>query len=246
MQLSIDNIVSVLISILIDASSKISMEDLYILINKVELALESGWITNLCQHLSVEIFDIYHFLNEFEHSASKLDTIMLNEAEREEEWVTAYAGYVDYDNPRMTERDFVVLTNVITLRLAKIYLLANPVKEPHVLNLHEVISHWGAETLTSVRPSPFQLGNFVAFASTFLPDSEVLDKVVNGFRHGFKVGYEGPRTTKWGTSAIPEEPELVVRVREHLRKEIDAGRMIGPLPNIVPVYLNSLECLPCG
>ena len=220
------------------------MEDLYILINKVEPALEKGWITNLCQHLSVEIFDIYHFLNESEYSASKLDTKMLDEAEREEQWITAYAEYVGYDNPRMTERDFVVLTNVIILRLAKIYLLANPVKEPHVLNLHEVVPHWGEETLRSVRPSPFQLGNFVAFASTFLPDSEVLGKVVTGFRHGFKVGYEGPRTTKWGTSAIPEEPELVVRVREHLQKEIDAGRMIGPLPNIVPVYLKFVRVSP--
>ena len=99
MQLSIDTIVSVLISILSDASSKISMEDLYILINKVEPALEKGWITNLCQHLSVEIFDIYHFLNESEHSASKLDTTMLDEAEREEQWITAYAEHVGYDNP---------------------------------------------------------------------------------------------------------------------------------------------------
>ena len=227
-----------------EASSTISIQDLYIFIDKLETALESGWIINLCQHLSVEVSDIYHFLNTIDHTTSQLDTTMCDETEREEKWITAYSEYLGRDNPSLTERDFVVLVNVIVLRFVKNYLLVNPVKEPHVLNLHEAVPHWGAEALRSVRPSPFQLGNFVAFSNTFLPDSDVLEKVVLGFRNGFKIGYEGPRTTKWGTSAVPEEPDLVIRVRDHLRKEIDAGRLIGPLPNIVPVYLKFVRVSP--
>jgi len=220
------------------------VEDLYVILNKVDQALENGWITNLCQHLSVEITDIYHFLNTSELMIFKIDTTMLDEAEREENWITAFPEYIARDNPRTTERDFVVLSNIVILRMVKLYLSVYRVKEPHVLNLHEAVPHWSKEALASVRPSPFQLGNFIAFSNTFLPDTEILGRVVGGFRDGFKVGYEGPRTTKWGISAVPEEPELVTRVRDHLQKEIDAGRLIGPLPNIVPVYLKFVRTSP--
>jgi len=213
-------------------------------ISEVESALESGWITSLCQHLSIEISNIYKFIITTEFGIKDTDAMDLEEDEKLSQWITAYPACLKSDHPRLTERDLVVLVNVLLLRIIKVYLLANPVLEPHVLNLREAVPHWPEEVLNAVKPTPFKLGNFVALTNVFLADSAELGRVVSGFRDGFELGYEGPRSTKWKTSEVPDEPELVTRVREHLKKEIAAGRLIGPLPNIVPVYIKFVRVSP--
>ena len=48
----------------------------------------------------------------------------------------------------------------------------------------------------------------MALTNVFLADSAELGRVVSGFRDGFELGYEGPRSIKWKTSEVPDEPEL--------------------------------------
>ena len=231
-------------TILTDAASCISVLDVPLLISKVESALETGWIILLCQHLSIEKSELYKFISTIEFGFSESVEMELEEGVQLKQWITAYPTCLKNNHPRFTERDYVVLVNVFSLRLVKLYLLANPVDEPHVLDLREAVPHWPEEVLNAVKPTPFQLGNFVALTNVFLPDSAELDRVVSGFRDGFELGYEGPRSTKWGTSEVPDEPELVTRIRDHLKKEIAAGRLIGPLPNIVPVYIKFVRVSP--
>ena len=125
-------------------------------ISEVESALESGWIISLCQHLSIEISNIYKFIITTEFGIKDTDETDLEEDEKLSQWITAYSECLKTDHPRLTERNLVVLVNVLLLRIIKVYLLANPVLEPHVLNLREAVPHWPEEALNAVKPTPFK------------------------------------------------------------------------------------------
>ena len=90
---------------------------------------------------------------------------------------------------------------------------------------------WVPEVLRQhLQPSKVRVGALIAFLSAFELKEQYQD-VVDGFTHGFRVGYEPERSSQYVTSRIPEEPELQTFMRDHLKAESRTdGRILGPFP----------------
>jgi len=100
------------------------------------------------------------------------------------------------------------------------------------------------EVLESVEPTPFRLGNFTLLTKVF-GLFERSQSVIDGFQHGFRIGYKETRETRWKDSAVPVDQEARAQLAAQIQEEVqDYGRMIGPLPPRIPAWLKYVMVSP--
>ena len=239
--MSDDQLVPVLISVLRDSAKTIFVEHLPNLLSEFRAAVVDGWLPKLCVNLEISLNNIYEVVaTSFPCSTN---TEGKSKLEQLRYWTAAYPNTLVHSLTPLTSRDKLVLINIVMLRMGNAYLKLNPKLEPAVLDLKTVVPDW-ADALENVQPSPFKLGNFVAIHKTFFRDTAKFSDVVDGFQFGFKLGYHGTRNERWGRSPEPEDPDMKTRVLSILRKEIEYGRMIGPLRDRKPTFLDFLVVSP--
>lgn len=224
-----------------DSSKRLFVEHVPNLLSEFRAAIVDGWLPRLCENLEIELNDIYEVVaSSFQCLTNTQDK---STREQLQDWAAAYPNSLVHSLTTLTSRDKLVLINVTMLRMGNVYLKANPKLEPAVLDLKTVAPQW-SEVLDNVQPSPFKLGNFAAFHKTFFADTEKFKEVVKGFQLGFRLGYHGVRNERWGRSPEPEDPDMKERILNILRKEINHGRVIGPLPDQKPSFLDFLVVSP--
>ena len=209
---------------------------------EIYASVSVGWFANLLQNLKVDLRAL--LANVPSHLCPKINTTSLNELERSDAWLAAYSSTLQVAAPPLTDRDSFVLRNVLLLRLIGPTFIASPVREPSVLDLRTARPDWPKDVLENVKPTPFLLGNFNVLHRTLLPCSALFLDLITGFREGFRLGYRGDRNTRWKRSDEPADPDLKIRTLNMLSKETQAGRMIGPLRDKKPTFLDFLVVSP--
>ena len=90
-------------------------------------------------------------------------------------------------------------------------------------------------------PTPIQLERMLPFLHTY-DDQANARRLINGFTHGFPLGYEGervPMSAKNLKSAF-DHPQIV---KTKIEKEVELGRIVGPFSS--PPFQN-FRCSPIG
>ena len=204
------------------------------------VALHNSWFSELCVIADINVSSIYKFLVSTYPRVS--DTTGLEKDERDLIWSAAYTS-IKLETEPLTKRSALVLINTSLLYMISIFLVENPILEPAVLNL-AMVTDWPMEVLESVEPTPFRLGNFTLLTKVF-GLFERSKSVIDGFQHGFRIGYKGTRETRWKDSAVPVDKEARAQLAAQIHEEVqDFGRMIGPLPPRVPAWLKYVMVSP--
>ena len=60
------------------------------------------------------------------------------------------------------------------------------------------------------------------------PDQKLVSDLVHDLRFGVRVGYQGPRDQFRPSPNLPIEPEHESFIDDEIRKEVEAGRRMGP------------------
>ena len=74
------------------------------------------------------------------------------------------------------------------------------------------------------------------------PDQQLVNEVVNGFRHGFPLKYNGPHERRIHHN-LKSAFQFPKQLQQHLDKEVSLGRMLGPFQS---KPLDNLICSPVG
>ena len=206
------------------------MELLY---SKFNVSLCSGWFASVCDVLAVDLKVIQLQTFIFPFGFKFKDTSHLTTVGRLDVWVTAYNSF-DLSKTHLPDRSIIILVNALLLRIVKTYMENSHVDGPQVLDLREA-TDWGANLIGSLSRSPFKLNHFMVLCKAIgIFQSENVQNIIHGFQHGFRIGYEHQRETRWKNSFV--SPVLAERVllANKIGEDVSAGRIIGPLPNVVP------------
>ena len=75
-------------------------------------------------------------------------------------------------------------------------------------------------------PTPVKLERMIPFLYTY-DNQKDATTLINGFSHGFSLGYEGPRVAM-SAKNLKSAYEHPVVVNEKIEKEVQLGRIVGP------------------
>ena len=189
--------------------------------------------SNFCVVLEVDISKIHDIV--VTSLPPTTNTSSLIPRRKHASWLIAYKQIIQGEKS-LTEYGLNLIVKAILIRVLKIYLDKEPVRKPDVLQLQQ-FEYIPREFADKIRPSPFKLGNFVMLSKALGTwNSANTQYVIDGFQNGFRIGYEGKREIRWQESVVSPILQERLLLDSQVKKEVKAGRVLGPLPNISPSW----------
>ena len=144
------------------------------------------------------------------------------------------------DTHEWSKREIEVFGASMALILLCQYLTDNPMTTPSALDLRK--SEWPTAVTSTTRPTGVKVGNIKLFLDS-LGLAPQYEDVIDGLVNGFRIEYKGERTTTINPTSTPADPEAARLLHEYLQREVELGRLIGPLPGI-PEFLSFVKTSP--
>lgn len=119
---------------------------------------------------------------------------------------------------------------------------------PTPIKVHQQLNHQNPQNLdkpillsqANKLPTPVQWSKLQQWLKGY--DKAESDYLISGFKHGFRLGFTGPRTTQ-NSPNLPSALSNNKIVNEKIKSELAAGRIAGPF-DVKP--LNNLKISPLG
>ncbi len=81
------------------------------------------------------------------------------------------------------------------------------------------------------------------------PDQAYARYIHNGFRHGFRVGFQHGSPLRSASRNMPSADQHPESVNEYIHRELSKGRMLGPFSDsmqLPPLHINRMGTVPKG
>ena len=77
-------------------------------------------------------------------------------------------------------------------------------------------------------------------------DPDLRSYITTGLTQGFRIGFDRMNELRQARRNMPSATHQAQVVEDYLRKERNAGRLIGPLPDVPDLHINRIGVVPKG